>query len=43
MIRTIAKWAPLGAALCMAAAAVILCRKARRDVQGIYRMLNQYD
>lgn len=43
MMGRIAKWAPLGAALCLVVAAGILCHNARRDVRGIYRMLHQYD
>lgn len=43
MVGKWAKWAPLGAALCLVAAAGILCLHARRDARSIYRMLHQYD
>lgn len=38
-MRRLAIWAPIGAAVCLAAAAAYICYKARKDVRGIYELL----
>ena len=42
-MKEIAKWAPLGGALCLIVAAIIIGRKSQRDVKEIYGMIDHYD
>jgi hypothetical protein len=42
-MRELAKWAPLGGALCLLVAAFIIGRNSRRDVTEIYSMIDRYD
>ena len=42
-MKEFAKWAPLGGALCLIVAAVIIARSSRRDVKEIYSMIDRYD
>ncbi len=42
-MRRLAILAPLGGALCLIAAAVLICRASRRDVKDIYGMLERYE
>lgn len=42
-MKEIAKWAPLGGALCLLVAAVIIARNSRREVREIYSMIDLYD
>lgn len=39
----LAKWAPIGGALCLIVAAYIIGRNSRRDVKEIYSMIDHYD
>ncbi len=41
-MRRLAIFAPLGGALCLIAAAYLIARRSRRDVQEIYGMINRY-
>lgn len=42
-MKEIAKWAPLGGALCLIVAPIIIARNSRRDVREIYGMIDRYD
>ena len=42
-MKEFAKWAPLGGALCLIVAAIIIARNSRRDVKEIYGMIDHYD
>ena len=42
-MKDFAKWAPLGGALCLIVAAIIIARNSRRDVKEIYGMIDHYD
>lgn len=42
-MKEIAKWAPLGGALCLIVAAIIIGRKSHSDVKEIYGMIDHYD
>lgn len=42
-MKELAKWAPLGGALCLIVAAYIIGRNSRRDVKEIYSMIEHYD
>ncbi len=42
-MKELAKWAPIGGALCLIVAAYIIGRNSRRDVKEIYSMIDHYD
>ena len=42
-MKELAKWAPLGGALCLIVAAIINVRKSHSDVKEIYGMIDHYD
>ncbi len=42
-MKELAKWAPIGGALCLIVAAYIIGRNSRRDVKEIYAMIDHYD
>ena len=42
-MKELAKWAPLGGAVCLIVAAFIIGRNSRRDVREIYGMIDHYD
>ena len=43
MLRKLAIILPLGGAVCIAVAAILIARQSRRDVQDIYGMLDKYE
>ena len=42
-MKELAKWAPVGGAICLIVAAFIIGRNSRRDVKEIYSMIDHYD
>lgn len=42
-MNELAKWAPIGGAICLIVAAVIIGRKSHKDVKEIYGMIDHYD
>jgi hypothetical protein len=42
-MKELAKWAPVGGAICLIVAAYIIGRNSRRDVKEIYTMIDHYD
>ena len=42
-MKEFAKWAPLGGALCLIVAAIIIARNSRRVVKEMYGVSDHYD
>lgn len=42
-MKHIAKWAPLGGAICLIVAALIIGNNSRRDVKEFFEMLRKYE
>ncbi len=41
-MKEFAKWAPIGGAICLIVAAILISRSSRRDVKEIYGMIDHY-
>lgn len=42
-MKSLIKWAPLGGAICLIVAAIIIGNNSRRDVKSLYDMLRKYE